>query len=195
MLDKDTFGYLSLILAVVSLAPYLYSVIAGKTKPHVFTWVIWTLTTSLTAAAQYAGHAGSGAWATVLTALLTGAITLLAFTRGVKTITRSDWVTFIFGLSAIPLWYYTNEPLIAAVIAMTIDALAYYPTFRKSYRKPWEEMIYLYVACNIMHTTSFFAMEKYSLTTLLYPTTVLLINTALIAMLTWRRHQLKPHYP
>ena len=190
MMDKNLFGYLSLGIAALSLIPYVASVLARKTKPHIFTWVIWSLVCSISGAAQYAAHAGPGAWATYLTAAFSILITCLSWSHGEKLITRGDWVTFLVGLSAIPLWYMTKTPLIAALIAAAIDVVAIYPTFRKSYIKPREEMVFLYVIANIKHTASFFAMQDYSITTLAYPASAAIVNVVMVLMLVWRRAQL-----
>ena len=185
--DKEIYGFLSMALVLLSGGAYLYSILTNKTKPHAFTWVLWTLLTGVIAAAQVAGHAGAGAWATTLTASLGMIIVVFAFTRGERHITRGDWITFILGLGAIPLWYITKNPLSAAIVATSIDVIAYYPTFRKSYSKPGEEMILSYILGNIRHVLSILAMDVTSATTLLYPLVVFAVNTALIGMLTWRR--------
>ena len=192
MSDKILYGYLSLFFAVLSGAPYLLSVLARKTKPHIFTHVIWGLVAAIAAAAQYAGHAGPGAWAAGLSALFSLATAALASTHGEKTITRSDWAAFVAGLGIIPIWYYTNEPLTATILATLIDGFAYYPTFRKSYAKPREEMIFSYVVSNAKHTASLFAMVEYSATTLLYPLVLFTLNAALIVMLALRRARVRP---
>jgi len=94
-------------------------------------------------------------------------------------------------LSAIPLWYYTKNPLAAVIIATIIDVLAYYPTFRKSYLKPKEEMIFSYIVSNAKHIMSLFAMSGYSMTTVLYPVALFIMNGALIGMLALRRVRLR----
>ena len=187
MLDKNLFGYLSLFFVVLSGAPYIWSVLKKKTRPHIFTWIIWGSVSAIAAAAQYAGNAGPGAWAAGMSAVFSLATALLALPYGERSITRSDWVAFIGGLSAILAWYCTADPLIATILATLIDAMAYYPTFRKSYAKPQEEMVFSYLISNVKHIASMFAMMEYSMTTLLYPTVLFSMNSALIIMLAWRR--------
>jgi hypothetical protein len=187
MLDKNLMGYLSLAFVVLSGVPYVHSILKGRTKPHVFTHVIWGLLAAIACAAQYSGNAGPGAWAAGLSAAFSFGTAALSFSHGEREITRSDWITFMAGLSAIPLWYFTANPLVAVILATSIDALGYYPTFRKSYKKPSEEMTLAYIISNLKHIASFFAMTEYSATTLLYPGVLFMMNSALIFMLTWRR--------
>ena len=192
MFDKISLGYFSLFLVVLGGAPYLWSILANKTKPHAFTWLVWTLITAIAAAAQFAGHAGPGAWGTALTAALCSIILVLAFTwRGERTYTRGDWISLVLALSSIPLWYLTKSALVASIAATGIDVLAYYPNFRKSWAKPHEEMIVSYVITNLKHLISIMATVEYSVTTLVYPVTIFTVNAALVVMLTLRRARLK----
>ena len=89
-MNKEIFGYLSLIFALMSYAPYMWSTWKGKTRPHVFTWVIWTLLMTIGTAGQYAGGAGPGAWSTTFTAISCFTIAILAVRQGDKNITRHD---------------------------------------------------------------------------------------------------------
>jgi hypothetical protein len=52
MISKDIFGYLSLVFVVLSGVPYIWSILIGKTKPHVFTWLLWFLLSAVAAVAQ-----------------------------------------------------------------------------------------------------------------------------------------------
>lgn len=187
MFDKTTFGYVSIALTFLSGAPYIISILRGHTKPHLFTYVLWTIMMAIAAAGQVAAHAGAGAWASIVGAIFCLLILLLSFKHGEKSITRSDWVSLLVGLMAIPLWYITADPLPAVLLVTLIDVAAYIPTFRKSYLKPHEEMVFSHVASNVKHVFSILAMQEMSLTTLVYPSVLFLMNSALIGMLLWRR--------
>lgn len=143
------------------------------------------------AAGQYAGDAGPGAWATMVSAASCALITLLALRQGDKDITASDIRILIAALIAIPLWIITDNPLTAIIIVTIVDLMGYVPTLRKSYANPKEEMPMHYIITNVKHIFSFFAMHAYSLTTLLYPAALFVANTILvIAIYVWRaRHK------
>ena len=187
MIDKNLFGYLSLVFVVLSGAPYIWSILARATRPHVFTWVLWGVLTAITAAAQHVSHAGPGAWAATLSAAFCFVTAVLAFTHGERDITRSDWATFIVGLSAVPIWYLTASPLAAVIWVTLIDALGYYPTIRKSIAKPQEEMAFSYIISNLKHVASLFAMAEYSMTNLFNPMVLFAMDTVLIVLLTRQR--------
>jgi hypothetical protein len=185
--DKEIYGYLSLLLTVAAYAPYAWSTWKGTTRPHIFSWVIWTVLMVIATAGQFAGSAGPGWWATGLSAAACLIIALQAWRQGDKNITRSDWAVFIGALAAIPFWLITGNPLTAIIIVTVIDALSYAPTFRKSWHAPHEEMPLHYIISNLKHIASLFAMSAYTMTTVLYPMALLAMNTMLVAMIYWRR--------
>ncbi len=188
MISKNIYGYISLILVFVTYIPYIHSILKQETKPHLFSWINWTLLTGLAAAGQYSAEAGPGAWSTALNTVFCFATIFLCISHGDRSITRGDWVALIVGLAALPLWYITNSPLAAVSLSTVVNVLGYYSTFRKSYDKPKQEMIFSYITCNVEGALSIFAMQDLSLTTIMYPIAMVVVNSALIAMLIWRRH-------
>ncbi len=190
-MDKEIFGYIALILALAAYCPYIWSTFRGKTRPHIFTWIIWGLVMTIAASAQYAGAAGPGSWAPQLGGILSFVIVVLAYKQGEKNITLYDVLIFIAALSAIPLWQFTHNPLTAIIIVTMIDLLGYLPTFRKAYTKPYEEMCLIYIISNLMHGMSIVAMNTYSITTILYPIALFIGNSALVGMIYWRRSVLR----
>lgn len=191
MFDKAQLGYISLFFALMAGTPYIWSILKKETRPHIFSHVIWGLMSSIAAAAQYSADAGPGAWATAVNVVFNVLTVLLSFSYGERTITRGDWIAFILGLSAIPLWYVTANPLIAVVLVTLIDIFAYYPTFRKSYCKPESKAIPTYVIGDIRTILSILAITDYSVTTILYPATIVIMNSALVIMIEWRKYILR----
>lgn len=185
--SKEFFGVISVILAGVSVAPYIYFIIRGKVKPHAFSWFIWSILTGIGCAAQVAEGAGPGAWITGFLSAACLLITLLAVFKIEQNITRSDWLSFIAAIMAIPLWMATNDPLWSVILISTIDMIGYYPTFRKSYTKPQEELVFTFVIGGIKYVFSVLAIADLSLTTWLYPVSVAVSNLSLAALLVIRR--------
>lgn len=191
MIDKVLLGYISLLLTIISNGPYLRSVWRGVTKPHIFSLIVWAIVSAIASFAQYSANAGPGAWAAGLTALCCVAVILLSLRHKADWgHTRGDWAAFLGALAIIPLWYFTKNALIAALLATLIDALAYIPSFRKFWHRPHEDMIFLYVVANLKHIATVFAIVDYSLTTLVFPASILIMNSAMIGMLAYRRHKL-----
>jgi hypothetical protein len=185
--EKDIFGVVSILLAMVSNGAYFLSVSRKKTRPHVFSWTIWGLLTGITFFAQNNADAGPGAWHMAVNSVICFVIAGLAIKRGNLDIRAGDIATFICGLLAIPLWYVTKQPLLAVVLVICVEAFAYYPTFRKSYINPHEELAFTYTVDALRCAISLLAMEHYSLTTVLYPLFIVIVNVILVSMLVKRR--------
>jgi hypothetical protein len=188
MFDKELFGFISLACATVGYGSYIWSIFKGRTKPHAFSWIVWGTVTAIIFCAQVSKQAGVGAWATGATAIVCFAISILAMWRGEKNITRSDWLTFIGALAGIPLWYFTKDPFWSVILVTVIGELGAYPTFRKSYFKPHEEMAFMYILDIAKYALSLAAIGHYSIVTALYPAIIVLSNSLFVLMLLWRRH-------
>ena len=181
---------LGLAAAGVGIAAYAYyfrGILAGKTKPHVFTWLVWALITSIVFAAQVQKGAGPGAWVTGVTALCTFLVAAIAFKSGYKDIRLLDWFCLAGALLGLGLWITTKDPLSAVVTVTLVDAIAFLPTFRKAYRKPFEENATAFALNSLKFIVGLAALETYALATWLYPASLVLTNGAFALMLLLRR--------
>ena len=184
---KAVLGIIAVLMTVWAHIPYLLHTLNGSNKPHVFTWVIWTLLTGIAFAAQMAEKAGPGAWATGVCSAICMVITIAAYRSGEKYITKSDWVMFILGLTAIPVWMATDDPLWSIWIVTIIDLSALYPTLRKSWIRPHEENSFMYGFNIPRHIVGILAIANVSTVTVLYPAALLLMNAGMFVMLKTRR--------
>ena len=188
---KDLLGYIAVAISVFGYGSYFISLFRRHTKPHTCSWVIWGLILSIVCFVQLGKGGGSGAWATGSSALFCSIIAIASFFIGEKTITRDDWMAFALALLIIPIWYMTEAPLIVVILATLIDGLAYYPTFRKCYRKPREENITTYAVDAIKWVVALLALKNYSVVTILYPFFLIFANSALTFMVLKRRAEEK----
>ncbi len=191
MPSKELLGVLSIVCAIVSMSGYFWSIYKRRTKPHVFSWLVWGIVMSVVFFAQFNQGGGAGAWVTGFSAFIQFVVAGLAVFIGEKNITRGDWLAFIGALATIPLWYATKDPLSAVLLATAIDAFAYYPTFRKSWLKPYEENWFAYVVGALQWVPAMLALGSYSVTTMIYPACITTINLSLAGMLLVRRVALK----
>ncbi len=170
MSAKEILSFIAVVLAFAGFYPYIRSILNGKTKPHVFSWLIWGLSTLIVFFAQVADKGGVGTWSTGISALITFYVAYLAFVRRADVcINQSDWLYFLMAIIAIPIWYLTSNPLWAVIILTSIDVLGSVPTFRKILHNPFSENMLFYFVMGIRSTISIFALEHYSWTTILFP--------------------------
>ncbi|MGE3623605.1 MAG: hypothetical protein AB7H77_07030 [Bdellovibrionales bacterium] len=188
---KETLGIISLLVAFVSYIPYARMTIRQAIKPHMFSWIIWGTMNAITFLAQNSRSAGPGAWATGFSAAGCFFIAVLAFRHGEKNITLGDWIAFLASLSTLPIWYATKDPLWAVLLITAINVAAFYPTLRKSWINPHEEMISQFLLSDIKHVASLLALQNYSIVTALYPAMGLVLNTGFAATVLGRRNHRK----
>lgn len=189
--SKELWGLISLALTVVSYGPYLWGTIKGTVRPHIFSWIIWATLMAIGAAAQWSDNAGPGAWSVAASAVFCLMISVASFiNKGERYITRSDWLSFVSSLATIPLWIATDNPLYSVILITLIDALGYYPTFRKGYFHPNDENLLPYAMGIPKHIFGLIALLNVSWITFLYPASLVFMNTCFITMLLWRRKAL-----
>ena len=169
MVYKELLSAVAIVLTFVAFFSYIRAIINGAIKPHVFSWIIWGMTTFVVFLAQLEDNGGAGAWPIGVSGAITIFIALLAYLKRADTaITRTDWLFFVAAVSSLPFWYFTSDPLWAVVILTTVDVLGFGPTVRKACFFPHSEpMLFfaLFAACNLI---VIMALENYSVTTVLF---------------------------
>ena len=185
---KQLLSAAAIVLTFAIFVPYIRSVRSGVTKPHVFSWVIWAVGTFVVFLAQLAGSAGVGAWPIGVSGLITAYIAVLAYgKRSDTSITKSDWAFLIVALAALPCWFLTSDPLWAVVILTGLDLAGFGPTFRSGYTRPHDERMGFYALGAVRNVLAILALERYSLTTVLFPAAVGIACVAFVAMVAYRR--------
>ena len=188
---KVFFSASSIILTFIAFAPYVLSIYQRKTKPHVFSWVIWSLTTLIVFFAQLEAKGGLGAWPTGVSGVITLWIASLAFLKsGDTSVSRTDWAFFLCALVSLPIWFFTSDPLSAVIVLTTVDLLGFGPTLQRAYHFPHEENILFFSLFIFRNILSIFALERFSWTTILFPLLVAMGCVVLVAVVWWRRFQM-----
>jgi hypothetical protein len=187
-MSKQLLSAAAIVVTFVAFLPYIISIQRGVTKPHVFSWVIWGLTTFTVFLAQLAGSAGLGAWPIGVSGIITIYIAILAYLkRSDSDITKTDWAFFFAALSALPFWYITADPMWAVVILTAVDVIGFGPTIRRAYLYPHGESISFFAMFATRNLLVFLALEHYSLTTVLFPVAVGIACLIVILLLAYRR--------
>jgi len=185
-------SFIAITITVFAYLPYIQSIRDGRTKPHIFSWIIWGSATVVVSFAQLAAKGGVGAWPITISGLLTIYTAWLAWQKkGDIDITPLDWFFFITALSALPLWYLTANPLWAVIILTTVDLLGFAPTFRKSWFRPQDESLTFFMLMTLRNFIAAAALEHYALATLLFPMATGAAGALFIVMVILRRNRLE----
>jgi len=187
---RDILGIAATVIALISYVPYFRDIFARKTKPHAFTWLIWGVLTVIAFVGQLYGHAGPGAWVTGFTAFVCLAIAAIAAMNGERNIVQLDWIALAGAGVALLIWYLTRGPLLSVILITVIDNLGFVPTLRKSYHRPFEETLSTFVLSGIKWMLGIFALDHLSVTTALFPLSIVVASWLFVVMLLVRRAQL-----
>ncbi len=191
MIDKNVLGIIAVVVAFVSYVPYFRNIFAGKTKPHAFSWLVWGILNAVAFAGQIHDKGGAGAWAVGLTAAVMFTIFGVSLRFGEKDIRPFDWFCLVgAGIALLP-WLLTNDPLISVVLITVIDALGFLPTVRKSYKKPHQETLITFLLSTLKYSLVIFALQKYTLVTILFPLSLVIMNGLFVLMLVIRRRRVQ----
>jgi hypothetical protein len=170
---KELISVAAIALTFVLFAGYIRSIHSGEIKPHVFSWIIWTVGTLTVFFAQVSDDAGVGAWPIGISGAITFYIAALSYAkRGDTQITATDWAFFLAALSAFPAWYFTANPLWAVVVLTMADLAGFGPTVRRAYNQPHLESAGFFALGALRNLLVVLALEHYSLTTALFPVAV-----------------------
>ncbi|MFZ4631959.1 MAG: hypothetical protein ACOYL8_01975 [Patescibacteria group bacterium] len=184
---KNIIGILAAVIGFIGYIPYFRDILLKKTKPHLFSWFIWTLISGIAFFAQMNEGAGSGAWVVGLSSIICFSIGVLALFQGERKITTPDWIALSGAIIGLTLWQVTSNPLLAIIFVTIADALAFIPSFRKAYYKPYEETQITWLVSSFKFILALIATESYGLTTVLYPLSLVLTNGGFLVMLLIRR--------
>lgn len=188
---QEYLGAIAFVMGVVGTWIYIRSILLGHTKPHLYSWIAFSILTTIALFAQLHDNAGPGAWMMTITALSCIAIALLSIKHGTQNITLSDKMALAASLFAIIPWLMTDDPLLSVIMISLIDGVAMYPTLRKSWHKPHQENLAPFNIASIKIVISLFALTNVTFVTTLYPLSIIFVNCALVAICLYRRHVLK----
>jgi len=160
---KEVISGIAVFLTFAAYVPYYRDILKGKTHPHIYSWSLWGLLTVLLVALQIKGGAGPATWVTAAAGLLCIGVVFLSLKGGKKDITTSDTIVAILSLIAIGFWLVADQPVISIILVIIADGLAFIPTIRKSWHKPYSETLSLYVTNAIRFFLALAAVESYTL--------------------------------
>ena len=184
---KTIFAIISLASGFALFLPYFIGIWKNETKPHLLTWVTWFILTGLGFVLSYTAGGGAGAFTFALQSILCLFIAIYALIKREKNITRVDWMIFTFAIIIMSFYALTKNALLSAIFAATVDCLGYIPTFRKSYLRPYQEPPLTYTMASVSWLFSIFALNAFSVTTLIYPIALVVVNGAFVLFLFIRR--------
>jgi len=188
MIDiKLFFTWLGILLTIGAFTHYFWSIYKGSTKPHSYTWFTFSLLLLISFFIQRENGGWLGTWVLFVDFVCCFLAFLAALKYGEKHITYSDKLFLSWAMIALIAWLIFEQPYISAILIIVIDIFAILPTYRKSWSKPDEETIIIYLVSGLIFVSSLIAIESYSFLTTSHQITIILLDWGLVAFLLWRR--------
>ena len=186
---KEIFGVISALIAAGVSLSYIYTIVRGKTRPHLYTVSIDALISGIVVAGIFSAGAGSGAWALSTSLIFVFVTFLLCFKYGTKDVTTLDGYVAIAACLTILPWLLTKDPTWSVVLASFINLLSVIPAFRKTWNDPYSEPVVIWGINGMKHFVAIAATSVFSVATLFYPISIILIDTVFVLMILQRRKQ------
>jgi hypothetical protein len=175
------------VITVIAYIPYFKDLFAGKTKPHLYTWLVWGVTQGTASVALIKGGGNFAAISVILGAILVLSIFVLSFKYGTKNITKSDTIVLVLALLAIVVWWQLDSALIAVLMVSAIDGIGYIPTFRKTWSDPLSETPVFWLLMALAMIITIISSGEYNLLTVTYVAVLGVCNATVLGITVFRR--------
>lgn len=187
---KLILSFCGILLSLWAFIHYYYSVLKWETKPHIYTWLIFSISLWTAFIIQLQSWGGYGSYVTFIEFLWCLIALILWLKYGEKNITKSD--TLCLALALFTLFLYLNFKLavISTILIILVDILAIIPTYRKSWSKPQEETIVLYLISAWVYIFAILALDSYNFTTFGLPLAIIIADTTFVLYIFWRKKTL-----
>ncbi len=179
------------LLAAVTIAPYLFNMVKGRTKPNITTWLTWTILTAIGTAAVVVEDGWSYAWLPAASCAATLSVVLLGLKYGFAKYGRFDAVCQVAAIAGLGLWFIFDSPLVALVAVIAVDAIAGVPTIRHGWLKPFEETWQTFALGSLASFLTFLGIEQFTASNAAFPLYLMLANAIIAGTIIAARRKVK----
>ena len=176
----------SSFISIVAPIPYIFGVVAGRTKPRVVSWLTFARMGCLVGAAALSDGQYPAA-ALALCAVLTGGlVAILGLKHGDRRFTSLDVACQAGALFGLALWVALDSPEACLVTQILVSIVAMVPTLLHCWRRPDEEKLITYALYALGGAVAVFAAVvggAWGITAILYPTYITVMDLALCGLI------------
>ena len=133
------FGIISPFVSAIGYIPYVVSIVKGKTKPHPFSWFLWSIVGATVLFFCYAVGARDTLPLAVLNFIGPTCIFLFSARYWEGKFSFFDYACLVLSLVSIVVYLLFHNAAVSLTIALVSDFFAYLPTIRKTYLHPEQE--------------------------------------------------------
>lgn len=165
--------------------------LGGGIRPHIFTFFLWSVTSTIIFLLQLEAGGGIGAWVTFFIAFLIFIVFLSSFKNGRRDIKPIDFVFLFTALGTLPVWLIAEQSVLSVVLLTFINMVGFVPAIRKSWNDPLSEKRSLYGVNVVRYLLAIAALASFNFITLLPHVSAMVANMIFFIILYLRHRQLK----
>lgn len=170
----------SALISVASAVPYIVSVLRGEARPRLVSWVVWAILAGVMTVSALLEGAIASAVMTTITFIACTTVTALAWRQRTNEVSRLDRVCLVGAFLGIVSLVIFRNPLVAIVVSVAIDIVAFIPTLAHAWNSPEEESLACFLLSTLGGVFALTAVFVGGVTpvALVYPVYSVIFNTA-----------------
>jgi hypothetical protein len=182
-------GVLAGVLGAADTVPYVRDILAGRTRPYRWTWLIWAVLAIVVCASQRADGASWSLVMATVQAVLTSVIFALAIRRGEGALGAVERVMLAVAAGGVVGWLVAGEPVVATACVVAADLIGAAMMLPKTYRDPESETLATFALASVAGALAVGAVGRLDASLLLYPVYFCVANAAIALLIVSRRGQ------
>ena len=182
-------GVLAGVLGAADTVPYVRDILAGRTRPYRWTWLIWAVLAIVVCASQRADGASWSLLMAATQAVLTSVIFVLAIRRGEGVLGTGERVMLAIAAGGVVGWMVAGEPVVATACVVVADLIGAAMMLPKTYRDPDSETLATFALASVAGALAAGAVGRLDASLLLYPVYFCVANAAIALLIVSRRGQ------
>ena len=184
-------GVLAGVLGAADTVPYVRDILAGRTRPYRWTWLIWAVLAIVVCASQRADGASWSLIMAAVQAVLTSVIFALAIRRGEGALGAVERVMLAVAAGGVVGWLIADEPVVATACVVAADLIGAAMMLPKTYRDPESETLATFALASVAWAFAAGAVGRLDASLLLYPVYFCVANAAIALLIVSRRGQVR----
>lgn len=173
---------------------YIKNTLSGKTKPNRVSWLIWFVAPMIASVIQFQQGAGISAIPVFMAGLIPFFVLIASFRNknAYWKLGTLDYICLVLSALALIFWLAFDEGVLATVFAIVADAIAFVPTYVKSWHAPETETLSSYYSGSFNSMLSLTTLPTVSFVTAGFAAYLLLGNLSeIVLVLVRRKRQLR----
>ena len=177
--------FFTTLLSFVGYTFYIKNIIRGHTKPNLVSWFIWMLPPFIGVFFQLKAGAGLS----ILPVFMAGfgpliiIMAVLLTKNAIWKISTFDIYCGIFALLALVIYIFTRNLGISILFAIASDALAFIPTYIKTWRFPESESVHGYFWTMLSNIVALLIIKNWTFTIYSFSMYLVIANVIMLCIL------------